>query len=169
MAIVTGVLLTLLGIVFFVFPLGSMLFVDIFITIGLLIFGIYYIISFIATPKGFRDGWQLAFGIILVVCAAMVLASNASNIIISFAILLGFLALMIGLNQVISYGSLKGVPGAGFVLVSGIINILLALFLMFAPFMGTAVLGIVQGVYLCFAGIALIIEGIAKKPATYFE
>lgn len=169
MAIITGILLVILGIVFFVFPLGSMLFVDIFITIGLLIFGVYRIIEFIAAPKGFRDGWQLAFGIILVICAIMVLASNASSIIISFAILLGLLALMVGLNQVISYGALRGMPSAAFILVSGIVNILLAIFLMFAPFMGTAVLAIVEGIYLCVAGVALIIEGFAKKPATFFD
>lgn len=169
LAVITGILLIILGILFFVFPLGSMLFVDIFITIGLMIYGLYRIISFIAAPSGFRNGWDLAIGIIWVVCAGIILASNAANILVSFAILLAVLALMVGLNQIMAYSALKGTSGAGFILASGIVNILLALFLVFAPFMGSAVIAIVEGIYLCFAGLALIIEGFAKKPVAFFD
>ena len=163
MAVVTGILLILLGILLFVFPLGTMLFADIFLTIGLLIFGVYRIISFIATPSGYRDGFQLASGIILAVCAIVILLSNVSSIIITFAFLLGILAMLTGLNQVFSYAAVRGMPGSGFILASGIINILLAIFLLFSPFVATVAVAIVQGVYLCFAGVALIIEGLAKK------
>lgn len=169
LAIITGILLVVLGILFFVFPLGTMLFADIFITIGLLIFGIYRIVSFIAAPSGYRDGWQLALGILWVICAVVILASSASNIIISFAFLLGVLAMMSGLSQIIAYASLKGASGSGFVLASGIINALLALFLLAAPFVATAALAYIQGFYLCFAGVALVIEAFSKHPATFFD
>ncbi len=164
MAIIAGILLVLMGILFFFFPLGAMLFADIFLTIGLLIYGIYLIITFIMTPSGFRDGWHLASGIILVICAIVILASNASSIIVSFAIILGIVALMIGINQIVGYSSLKGLSGAGFVLASGIINVILALFLLFAPFVATAAVAYIQGIYLCVAGVALVIEGFAKRP-----
>lgn len=168
-AIVAGILLAILGVVFFVFPLGSMLFIDIFVTIGLLIFGIFRIISFIGTPSGYRDGWELAQGIIFAICAIFILASNAASVLVSFAFVLGFLALMVGINQIVSYSALRGVPGAGFALASGIINILLALFLLFAPIASTAVLAYVEGIYLIIAGIALVIEGFSKKPASFFD
>jgi uncharacterized membrane protein HdeD (DUF308 family) len=163
MTIIAGVLLALLGVLFFIFPLNTMLFTDIFIIIGLLVYGVYLIISFVGTPSGYRDGWQLAMGIVLVVCAIMILASNAANIIVSFAVMLGIVAMMVGINQIIGSAYLKGTPGAGFILFSGIINVLLALFLIVAPFGATAAIGIIEGVYLCFAGVALIIEGFAKR------
>lgn len=163
MAVVTGILLVILGVLLLVFPLEAMLFADIFITLGLLLFGIYRVATFIATPSGYRDGWQLASGIIFAVCALVILLSNASSIIVTFAFLLGILAMLTGLNQVFAYSSLRVFPGAGFILAAGIINMLLAIFLLFSPFFATVAMVVVQGIYLCFAGIALIIEGFAKK------
>jgi hypothetical protein len=32
----------------------------------------------------------------------------------------------------------------------------------------TATVGIVEGVYLCFAGVALVVEGLAKQPLDPF-
>lgn len=169
MTVIIGILLAVLGIIFFMFPLASVFFTGVFIIVGLLLYGIYMIISFFATPKFCRDGWQLASGIILTVCGGVILASSASNIVVSFAIILGIVALMIGINQIIGYAALRGTAGAGFILASGIINVLLALFLIFAPFVAAAAVGIVQGVYLCFAGGALIVEGFAKRPVTMDE
>lgn len=162
-AIIIGILLVVLGVLLFAFPLASVLFANIFILIGLLVYGVYLIFAFIVTPKGFRDGWTLGSGIVLVVCALLILASSASSIIVSFAVILGLVALMIGINEIISYSTLRGIKGSGYLLVAGIINILLALFLFIAPFVAATAVAIVQGVYLCFAGIALVIEGFAKR------
>ena len=167
--VIIGLLIAALGIIFFIFPLGSVFFASIFIVVGLLIYGAFRIINFIMAPSGFRDGWQLAQGIIFVVCSIVILASDASNVIVSFAFMLSFLWLFSGINQIISSASLKGIPGSGLVLFSGIVNVLLAIFLICAPFMGVTILAMVQGVYLCVTGVAVIIEGFAKKPVEYFD
>ena len=51
MQIGVGVLMMLLGVLFFVFPLAAIFFANIFIIIGLAILGIYLIVTFIALPS----------------------------------------------------------------------------------------------------------------------
>ena len=165
--IIVGVLMALLGLLFFVFPLPSMVFTGIFVIAGLLIYGVHNVVSFLQTPSEHRDGWQLAQGIVLVVCSAFILVSsfsNAANILVTFAFMLGFMSMMVGVNEIVGFFSLKGQKGAGFILASGIINVLLAMFLIFAPIVASEALAIVQGVYLIFAGVALVIEAFAKRP-----
>ena len=161
--VIVGIILVVLGVLFFTFPLAAMFFTNLFIIIGLAIYGIYLIISFVSTPSGYRDGWQLAMGIVLAISAIAILASNAAAVVVSLAVLLGVIAMMMGVNQIVGYSALRGTPGAGFILASGILNVILSLFLIASPFVAIAALGIVEGVYLCFAGIALVIEGLAKK------
>ena len=165
-AVIAGIALVLLGILFFVRPLTIILFAGIFVVIGLLLYGAYLIIAFIAAPQSFRNGWQLAQGIIMTACAAAILVSGAASIIELFSILLGVVALIIGVSKIVGHAAVRGIQGAGFILASGIINTLLALFLIFTPFVAAAAVGMVEGIYLCVTGVAFIIEGFAKRPVT---
>jgi uncharacterized membrane protein HdeD (DUF308 family) len=155
---IIGIVMAILGILFIAKPLEVALALDIFVTVGFLLFGVYQIVSYLRTPASLRSGWQLAFGIVWVLMAIMVIANGQAGVLLTFAFALGFLALLSGFMQVSVYAAIRSQSGGTLILASGVINILLGAFLLFAPFFATAVVEIAQGIYLLVAGIALIFE-----------
>ncbi|MDR1082511.1 MAG: DUF308 domain-containing protein [Coriobacteriales bacterium] len=158
---IIGIVMAILGILFIVKPLQVAFALDIVVTVGFLLFGIYQIFSYFQTPTALRSGWQLAFGIVWVLMAIMIVTSGWAGIILAFAFALGFLALLSGIMQISVYAAIREQPGAVLILTSGIINALLGIFLLFAPFFATAIVEVAQGIYLLFAGIALIFEALS--------
>jgi len=164
--IIIAILMIVLGVLFFAKPLLTGLMVEIFATIGFLIYGVYQIILYIRSPKEARNGGSLAFGILLIVVAILILLSSFLNIMVTFAFLLGFLAIFMGINQVSAFSALKaaGEKGAGWPLASGIINILLGVFLIVTPIAATIVVDYVLGIYLVVGGVALLINSASGNP-----
>ncbi|MDR3135927.1 MAG: DUF308 domain-containing protein [Coriobacteriales bacterium] len=158
---IIGIIMIVIGILFIAKPLEAVLALDLLVTLGFLLYGVYQIVSYVRTPALRRSGWQLAFGIIWVLMAMLVVASGASGLVITFAFVLGFLALLGGCMQVSLYVAIRGEAGAGLLLVSAIINIILGIILLTLPFFAVAVLALAQGIYLVIAGLALILEALS--------
>ena len=158
---IVGIIMIIFGVLFIANPLEMALVLDILVTLGFLLFGIYQIASYVSTPAGLRSGWQLAFGIVWVLMAVLIVASGAIGVILSFAFVLGFLALLSGFMQLSVHSLVRGQAGAGMLLASAIINIVLGLLLLALPFFATAAVAIAQGIYLIAAGLALIFEALS--------
>jgi uncharacterized membrane protein HdeD (DUF308 family) len=163
--IITGILMVVLGILFFAMPIRTGYVVAIIATVGFIFYGLYQIVGYVRTPSEVRNGWNLANGIIFMLVGVMILLSSVTGVIITFAFLLGFLALSGGINQISAYGVFKkeGEPGCGWMLASGIINIILGVFLIMTPFAATLVVDYVLGIYLIVGGIALFAEAASGK------
>lgn len=158
--IIVAICMIVLGILFLVWPLRTDYVVMVIATIGFIVYGIYEIIVYVRTPKDYKNGWTLANGIIFVILGCLILWEGPGDMFLTFAFLLGFLALFGGITQCSTYGVIRssGEPGAGWVLASGIINIILGIFFLITPFAATWAIGYVLGVYLVVGGIALFAE-----------
>ena len=164
--VVVAICMIVLGILFFIWPLITAIGLQYIAAIGILIFGAFQIINFIRVPSGARQGWMLASGILLVIVGIMALAMGVIDRAFMFSFLLGFLAMMAGINQLASVGvAKKAGMSTGWLVASGIINIILAAFLLISPFAAIWALQIVFGIYLLVGGIAFLAEVLATKPS----
>jgi uncharacterized membrane protein HdeD (DUF308 family) len=165
-AIVVAICMIVLGILFFIWPLISAAGLQFIAAIGILIFGAFQIIRFIREPSGAKQGWTLASGILLVIVGIMALSMGVIDRAFMFSFLLGFLAMMAGINQLTSVGAYKKAGmSTGWLVASGIINLILAAFLLISPLAAIWALQVVFGIYLLVGGIAFLAEMLAIKPA----
>lgn len=160
LGIIVAICMIVFGILFMLRPVVTEVVAMVFATIGFIIYGIYQIIVYIRTPHDYKNGWTLANGIIFTILGFLILAEGPGDMFMTFAFLLGFLALYEGIMQCAVYSTLHkaGEPGAGWVLASGIINIVLSCFLIIWPFVSTTALAMVCGIYLTVGGVALFAE-----------
>ena len=158
--IIVAIVMIIMGILFFVMPLRTTIVVEIFAAIGVLVFGLFQILAYARIPKEERYAGTLTSGIIFVLVGVIILLSSATGVVVSFAFLLGFLSIFRGFNQTGLSAQLKaaGAPRSGWVFASGIISVILGVFLIVAPFAATFLLGFILGIYLIVGAIALFIE-----------
>jgi uncharacterized membrane protein HdeD (DUF308 family) len=161
--IIAAIAMVLFGILFVALPLDMAYLTEIFAMCGFIAYGVYRIVAYVRTPAGSRMGWTLANGILSVVLGALIIFSPAEVVIEVFAFLLGFLAISGGINQMVMSGAIKRETGVSpaLIIVSGVINIAMGVFLVISPFALTAALEFVFGIYLVVGGITLAIETIA--------
>lgn len=155
--ILASICMIVLGIVILMMPVKSALIVMEIATIGFVVYGIYQIISYFRTPSEYKNGWMLANGIIFIILGVIIFRANTLSTAITYAFLLGFLALSTGITQISSYGIYKkaGVPNAGGIVFSGILNMLLGLFFLFSPFFTLFAAWLIFAIYLIVAGVAV--------------
>lgn len=165
--IVVAIIMIVLGILFLVKPLMTDVIAMYIATAGFIIFGLFQVVAYFRTPSDIRNGWTLANGIIFIVLGVIMLMSNVASMLVTFTFLLGFLALFNGITQVTSYAAFKksGAEGSGWVLASGIINIILGIFFLLSPFAAAWAIAYVLGIYLIVGGIALFAESASGHHA----
>lgn len=158
--IIVAICMVVLGIMLMIWPLRTGYAMMVVATIGFIVYGIYQIIVYIRTPSDYKNGWTLANGIIYTILGLLILSESGESMFLTFAFLLGFLALYGGITQCATYGIIKksGEPGAGWVLASGIMNIIMGIFFLITPFAATWAIDYVLGIYLVIGGIALFAE-----------
>lgn len=83
----------------------------------------------------------------------------------TFAFMLGFMTMMTGVNQVVAASVAKktGAEKTGWLTTSGVINIILSFFFIFAPFVMLLAFDIIVAVYLIFGGVALFAATFSSK------
>lgn len=158
--IIIAIIMIVLGILLLVRPLFTEVVFMYIAVVGFVIYGVFQIITYATTPAPSRTGWTLASGILFVVVGILIMFSGVPNMIYTFAFLLGFLAMFSGVNRISQSMTLKreGQKGWGWVLTSGILNLVLSIFFIIAPFMLAWVLAYVLGIYLIVGGVALFVE-----------
>ncbi len=163
--IIVSILMILLGGLIFFKPLfAAQIIMWLFIG-GLFVYGSFLI--FIFAKAAIKNGWNLASGIMAITLAILLVFSEPLGRASTFAFLLAFMALSSGINQ-ISAGAIMKKTGAGkstWLFVSGVINILLFIFLLVAPLMILLSFGIIAGVFLIFEGVALFAESMSTHPS----
>lgn len=168
-----SVCMIIVGILMLTVPGDAAFAVNYSIAIGVLLMGIYELIVFFRTKASFRNEGTLASGIILVLMGAIILAftignpSNQDAMLAIFAAVLGFYALYRGIMQFFSYGRFRDLEetSCGWLLMSGILNSIIGVLMIVLPFTGFLGIGIILGIYLIVAGVALFTEAISGKIA----
>lgn len=155
--IIVSICMIILGVLAVVWPVTTGGVIAYVAAIGFVIYGIYEIVLYAQTESGHRDGWVLASGIIFALLGVLLLFSGPLVALETFVFILAFLAMLGGIMEIASYSSLKqaGMEGAGWVLASGIINLILGVMLLILPFAATWMVAFLIGLYLIMGGIAL--------------
>lgn len=163
--IITAIAMIVLGVMFLIWPMVTGYVGMIFITVGLIVYGVTEIVVYCRTPKEYRNGWMLAFGIIYVVLGCMLLADDPASLYLTYAFTIGFFAMYLGVTQCFAWGQYRAqnVPGSGWLLASGIINIILSFCMIMTPIVAAWALEYVLGIYLIIAGVALFAEACSGK------
>ncbi|MEG2541734.1 MAG: DUF308 domain-containing protein, partial [Christensenellaceae bacterium] len=105
--IIVAIIMIVLGILFFVKPVVTMIAVEWIAAIGIMLYGLWQVIAYIKTPSDMKNGWSLANGIIFIILGILILTMGIAGRAEMFAFLLGFMALFSGINQIASYAAFK--------------------------------------------------------------
>ena len=162
-AIVIAVIMIILGLLFIAWPFGTGLLMMAVATVGFVIFGIYKIVSYISAKGDERKGWDLASGIIFAIIGLLIMVETPAGMMVTFAFVLGFIAISGGINSIVVSSEIRkaGEKGGGWVMTSGIINLIIGGFFLFAPFGTWLVFDYVLGIFLMVAGAAFLIESLS--------
>ncbi len=171
--IIIAVCMIVIGMLIFAAPLIVGLGIGYLVTIGFIVYGIFQIIAYVRTHADYRNGWTIANGIIFTLLGTLILVQALGtplgnlNMLSTFSFIIGFFALFGGITQLSSYGAFKkaGEPGAGWILASGIINLILGILIICAPIAGWFTIEWIFAIYLIVGGIALFAEACSGKLA----
>ncbi len=163
--IVLGVVLALAGVAVVLAPMGTYLLVQTIIAAVLIIHGIGQVATYIQTPEFFRNGTQLAAGILNAALGVLllVLPSTVTTNVIVY--LLAFLLITTGVERISFVRQMRfyQIPTASMGTATGVLNIILGVAFIFMPLVGGIALSYLLATYLIAGGITLAVEGIAIK------
>ena len=143
------------------------------LTAGLMVYGISQTVAFFRAPKEARSGWSLVNGIMLLLFSGFTLWSGLSGVygtlqmIASLSYVAGFLTIATGISQISTFFALQRASGSGWIMASGILNLLLSLVILANPVVSWFTLTSVWGIYLTVSGIALFAESLSGRRACH--
>ncbi|MGD9474926.1 MAG: HdeD family acid-resistance protein [Eubacteriaceae bacterium] len=156
--IIVSILMIIMGLLVFIKPMFAAEVIFWLFEVGILAYGIFSIVTYARSTV--KNGWNLVTGIMAVILGILLVMSDTLQTAGTFAFMLAFLAMSAGINQLTAGITIKktGAEGSGWLIASGVINILLSFFLIFAPITALLGFGFVAGIYLFVGGIALFAE-----------
>lgn len=140
-------------------------------TIGLGIYSVALIVSYIQDSRENRSGRTLAGGIILLLFSLLMLWSSLGTpygslrMISVITSLIGFFTLTGGIEQIRSYMVLRKeqTSGAGWLLTGGILNLLLSVFMITMPVFTWFTMTAIWGFYFLITGISLLADALSGR------
>lgn len=171
--IVASILLAILGLLTFFTLISMGVGMAYLLTAGLMVYGISQTVAFFRAPKEARSGWSLVNGIMLLLFSGFTLWSGLSGVygtlqmIASLSYVAGFLTIAAGISQISTFFALQRASGSGWIMASGILNLLLSLVILANPVASWFTLTSVWGIYLTVSGIALFAESLSGHRACH--
>ena len=171
--IVASIVLAVLGLLTFFTPISVGVGMAYLLTAGLMVYGISQTVAFLRAPKEARSGWSLVNGIMLLLFSGFTLWSGLSGVygtlqmIASLSYVAGFLTIAAGISQISTFFALQRASGSGWIMASGILNLLLSLVILANPVVSWFTLTSVWGIYLTVSGIALFAESLSGRRACH--
>lgn len=147
-------LLILAGFAALVYPLITSAAVAIFLGWTLIIVGVVQGISLISAPQ-VSHFWLNLISAVLAVLVGFLFLRNPVAGVDTLVLLMIVFFMMQGMSKVVFSLAIRPFPNWGWVLVSGLISVLLAVFLLLNPGLSVLVLGILIGFQLISEGVAL--------------
>lgn len=159
-----ALILAVLGLAIFIFPVTAGTGLAFLITVGLFLYGLSQSILFFRLPKELRNSWALANGILLLIASGILLTgalmstAGVLQMIMASSFLVGVLTASIGLSQLAAaLSEAPKTPGRGWTALGGSLNVLLSLFMCVNPIFSWFALATVWGIYLMTAAIVLLL------------
>ncbi len=151
--IIQGVLMVLAGIVALIYPLISSAAIIYVLGWLLIVTGVFQAISLIGSHN-VHHFWLQLLSAALAVIVGLMFVLNPEVAVITVSLLLIVFFMVEGVSKVILAFTIRPMPNWGWVLASGLVGILLSIFLLANPVSTLWVLGL-------FIGILLVVEGAA--------
>ena len=153
--LVQGALMVLAGILALVYPLASSVAVVLFLGWILIISGVFQAISLI-DAQHVPHFWLQLVSVVLSVIVGVLFLRNPGGGLLTLTLLLIVYFMVEGFSKVIFSLTIRPFPNWGWVLVSGIIGIVLAFYLLASlPVAAVWLLGVLLGIQLICEGAAL--------------
>jgi uncharacterized membrane protein HdeD (DUF308 family) len=160
-----GVIFIVLGIIALGSPYALTLAVDLMLGWVLIICGIISIVSAFFSGDWGKFLLILLSGIIFVLAGILLLANPLKGVLTLALILAAFL-LVEGIFKIIYAFQMKSTQNWGWVLVSGIISLVLAILIWAQWPASIVIIGLLVGFYILFSGISMVMLSIAARSAT---
>ena len=163
LSIVMGIIYLILGILCFITPVFTANVFTYIIAAAILLAGIWMIVSYLVSQgeDSFikKSGWSLAFGILTVILALILMFKpDFANVVM--ASIFGAWVIIAGIARIFEAFALKDIGSSwGFVLALGILTLILGIFLVCHPLITFVAIGIFIALSLLFEGINFIIMG----------
>jgi uncharacterized membrane protein HdeD (DUF308 family) len=151
--LVQAVLMVIAGIVALGYPLVTTFAVTLFLGWMLIVSGIVQAITLIANSR-LPHFWLQLVSAVLSIVVGVLFVRNPGVAVTTLALLLVIYFFVEGIAKVVLAISVRPLPNWGWILVSGIVGILLGVWLLMNPALSIVFLGL-------FIGIQLIAEGVA--------
>lgn len=163
--IILGILLALSGFAALAAPLSTYAFVQGVISIVLIMHGVGQIATYVQTPEFFRNGAQLATGILNALLGVLLFMLPTSVMAGTIVYLLAFLLIMTGIERISFARQMRyyQIPASSMGTATGVLNIILGIAFIFMPLVSGLVLSYMLAAYLVMGGITLVVEGISIK------
>ncbi len=163
--IILGILLALSGFAALAAPLSTYAFVQGVISIVLIMHGAGQIATYVQTPEFFRNGAQLATGILNALLGVLLFMLPTSVMAGTIVYLLAFLLIMTGIERISFARQMRyyQIPASSMGTATGVLNIILGIAFIFMPLVSGLVLSYMLAAYLVMGGITLVVEGISIK------
>ena len=162
LGIITSIVMVLLGICTVVNPFGTGYVWAIIAFVALLVNGIVKIVEFCKMPKGFKNGGLLALGILWILIALMFLFGETGLIPFAEGVLLTTIGFVFGFNcifsGILSFDSLRYYDSKALAIIAGILEILVGMFVIAAPFIAGLAIFWIVGIYVIVLGVSLFVR-----------
>ncbi len=163
--IVLGVVLAIAGVAVILAPMGAYLMVQAVIAAILIVHGIGQVATYIQTPEFFRNGAQLASGILNAALGIVLLVLPSTVTAGAIIYMLAFLLIMTGIERISFARQMRfyQIPASSMGTATGVLNIILGVAFIFMPLAGGIALSYLLATYLIAGGITLVVEGVSIK------
>lgn len=160
-AIISGVLLAVVGVVFFAWPNGSLVTLTILSGGAFLVAGVFgFVSSYRLGSESILRPWTLTYGILdVVIGILLVVFPTIFSVVLPWLIAIAFV--IFGVFEIASSLTLRKFGSSlwGIILATGIIGVLCAIMLFVAP---ESIL-VFMGIYLVVRGAMLLCNGLKKE------
>lgn len=163
-SMILGILMIILGILCLVFPVKFLLVIEIFASIAIILAGIEEIRLYSTTPVYFRSGTVLLSGILNILLGILLIFSPSEVMLTTFAFLMAINLISFAIAQFTTANRLKfyGSNDTGWITGNGVINIIIAIILIFLP-QTSAAISLIAGIFLLAGGISLVVHAVKAR------
>lgn len=163
-SIVTGIIMIILGILCMVYPVETMVVIEVVASLALIAVGIAELVGYANTPVYIRFGGGLLNGLLNIMLGIILLSSPKDALIATYAWMFAIALLMFGISELSLKSRLQffGVQNTGSLTLNGVLSIIFAIILFFIPQASIAI-SYILAIYFVVSGVTALISGINAK------
>ena len=162
---IVSILMLVFGVLCVVYPIASVRVLSILAAVCIAAFGVFEIAECCTLPLFMRSGGAMAAGVVNVLFGVLLLCSPTEVTISTFALLFAVMLMLFGIEALVLSSKLRflGVSNSGWVVASGILNLLASAVFFILPMASAVFLNYVIAVYLLVGGATLLIEAFSMN------